>query len=118
MPARILTLTGRRTCIRFPARLGPKAALNIARLAHGTAIIGLIALGITANLGWLYYAGVSLATVLLIAENRLVKPNDFSRINLAFFTINGIVSIVLAIAAISDILLKMPPMLSLLPAYR
>ena len=87
----------------LPSRVGPAKALWIARGSHALAIVGLVALGVTAELGFIYGIGVLLATLLLVVENALVRPGDYSRVNLAFFTINGIVSMVLAITAIVDV---------------
>ena len=92
----------------LPATLGPRAALWIARASHALVVVGLILLGLVADLGVVYAGGVALVAILLIAENSLVKPGDYRRVNLAFFTINGIVSLVLAVAAIIDILVAAP----------
>jgi len=88
----------------LPAKLGPAKALWIARASHLTAVAGLIALGIVARLGVIYGAGVAFAAALLAVQNVLVRPTDLRRINLAF-SLNGGVSIILAAAAITDILL-------------
>jgi 4-hydroxybenzoate polyprenyltransferase len=90
----------------LPSRIGPAKALWIARAAHAIVVASLVALGVVANLGAVYAVGVAVAAVLLIVENALVKPNDFRRVNLAFFTINGAVSLALAAAAIADLLLR------------
>ncbi len=89
----------------LPSRLGPTAALRIARLAHVSSIVALVALGVVAKLGWLYAAGVVIAAGLLAIENSLVRPGDYSKVNVAFFTLNGVVSVVLATLAIADMLL-------------
>ena len=62
-------------------------------------------LGVLAGLGMLYAVGVVIAAVLLIAENALVRADDLSKVNLAFFTVNGVVSMVLGGLAIADVLL-------------
>jgi 4-hydroxybenzoate polyprenyltransferase len=90
----------------LPSRIGPAKALWIARAAHAAVVAALVALGVVADLGAVYAVGVAVAAVLLIIENALVKPNDFRRVNLAFFTINGVVSLALAAAAIADLLLR------------
>jgi len=89
----------------LPSRLGPARALWIARLAHAASIAALVALGLIARLGWLYAVGVAIAATLLTIENCLVHPGDYRKVNVAFFTVNGIVSIVLATMAIADTLL-------------
>ncbi|MFQ5412981.1 MAG: 4-hydroxybenzoate octaprenyltransferase [Phycisphaerae bacterium] len=89
----------------LPARIGPARALLIARVAHALTVAGLVTLGYVAGLGWVYGTGVAAVACLLVVENRLVKPDDYRRVNLAFFTMNGAVSLVLAAAAVIDILL-------------
>lgn len=95
----------------LPARLGPGPALWIARTAHTGVVVLLLLLGWLAGLGWLYLAGVGAAALLLVIENALVHPGNYSRVNLAFFTINGIVSVLLGGLAIADVLLKLKPAL-------
>ena len=89
----------------LPSRLGAPTALWIARLAHASSIVALVALGFVAGLGWLYAGGVAIAALLLAIENSLVRPGDYSKVNIAFFTLNGVVSVVLATMAIADMLL-------------
>ena len=76
------------------------AALIVAML-----VAALAAFGLSAHLGAIYAVGVGIAAVLLVVENSLVHAGDYGRINLAFFTLNGVVSVVLAGAAIADILM-------------
>ena len=92
----------------FPARLGPRAALLVARLCHVSVVLLLVGLAVVASLGWLYLTGVVIVAALLAVENGLVKPDDFSRVNLAFFTINGIVSVVLGVLTLLDVLILSP----------
>ncbi len=89
----------------IPSRLGAAAALALSRSCHIAAVALLAFLGRSEQLGPIYYAGLVAVALLLIAEQSVVRPSDFSRVNLAFFTINGIVSVVFAAAAITDILL-------------
>jgi len=88
----------------LPARIGPKKALRLARLLHVITVLCLVGLWRIAGLGWMYLAGVACVAVLLTIENSLVHPNDYGKVNLAFFTVNGIVSCILATAAIVDVL--------------
>ncbi|MCC7293326.1 MAG: UbiA family prenyltransferase [Phycisphaerales bacterium] len=92
----------------LPARLGAAKALALTKAMHAAALAALIALGFVGKLGLLYYAGVAAAAVLLVVENALVRPGDYARVNMAFFTINGVVSCVLAAATIGDVLLARP----------
>lgn len=93
----------------LPARIGPRAALAVTRGLHVLVVVLLLAVGGLCGLGWLYHAGVGVVAILLVIENAAVRPNDFSRVNLAFFTINGVVSLVMGGCAIADVLLALPP---------
>ncbi len=92
----------------LPSRSGPRAALAVARACHVVTVVLLLVLGAVAGLGWVYLSGVVLVAVLLVVENSLVHPGDYSRVNVAFFTVNGLVSLGLGILAVADILLAMP----------
>ena len=78
----------------LPVALGERRAFIAARLLHVVAIASLIAVGIAVHAGILYSIGVSAAAVLLLYEHTLVKPGDLSKLDAAFFTMNGIISIV------------------------
>jgi len=93
----------------LPARLGVARALWITRGAHVATVVLLAALVPLASLGWLYGIGVAAVAVLLLVENRLVRPDDLSRVNVAFFTVNGVVSLVLGGLAIADVLVLGSP---------
>lgn len=88
-----------------PARWGTGAALWLARAFHAVTVAALLGTGWTGGLGALYYAGVALVAMLLIVENALVSPRDLRRVNVAFFTVNGVVGLVLGLLGILDILL-------------
>lgn len=77
-----------------PAALGESRALSIARNLHGLTVIGLALAGVGAGAGLIYFIGVAVAAALLLYEHSLVKQDDFSRLNAAFFTMNGVISIV------------------------
>lgn len=79
----------------IPARYGIKNSLWIARLFHMQAFIALLILFVATGLGWLAFAGVIAVGILLIYQHTLVKPNDLSRMNAAFFTTNAFVSVIL-----------------------
>ena len=88
----------------LPSRIGAAKALWVGRASHLATVGCLIALGLVAGLGYLYAAGVAVAALLLLIENALVKSDDFSKVNLSFLTINGIVSLLLSACTIGDIL--------------
>ncbi len=81
----------------IPARFGIKNSLRIARIFHAQAFIVLLLLYFVTNLGWLALTGVFLVGALMIYQHTLVKPNDLSRMNAAFFTTNAFVSVILFI---------------------
>ena len=90
-----------------PARVGIARALWIARVTHVACAALLLTLGWhSPHLGALYFIGASIAIALLIIEHAIVKPNDLSRVNLAFFTINGIISLLLGTLGIIDVFIK------------
>ena len=79
----------------IPARFGIKGALLIAKIFHVQAFIVLILLYLATGLGWLALTGVIAAGLLMIYQHMLVKPNDLSGMNAAFFTANAFVSVIL-----------------------
>jgi 4-hydroxybenzoate polyprenyltransferase len=87
-----------------PAKLGVKHALQLAAACHALMILPLIALGLTYPLGPIYFTGVVAVAVLLIYEHRLVRPDDLSRVNVAFFQVNIVISIGLLIVTVLDLL--------------
>ena len=76
-----------------PSRIGVAETLWLARSMHFLSASALLALGVMANLAWPYYIGWAIAALLLIYENRQVKPDDLSRIGAVFFRVNGYVSV-------------------------
>lgn len=88
-----------------PARIGINRALWVSRLTHAACVAMLIWLGVSADaLGWLYFVGVAAAVGLLIVEHSLVKADDLSKVGLAFFTMNGVISLVLGTLGIVDVI--------------
>ena len=77
-----------------PATFGEANALGIARALHLTTVAALALAGVGAGAGILYFAGVLGAGLLLLYEHSLVRADDFSRLDAAFFTMNGVISIV------------------------
>jgi 4-hydroxybenzoate polyprenyltransferase len=79
----------------IPARFGIKNSLTIARIFHAQAFFVLILLYFITELGWLALLGVVATGALMIYQHTLVKSNDLSRLNAAFFTTNAFVSVIL-----------------------
>ena len=86
--------------------LGPSGAIAVARVLHGAAAVALVAFGVAAGFGVWYLAGVGAALALLVWEHRLVHPGDYSRLDAAFFSMNGIISAAVAAGAIADVVLR------------
>ena len=90
----------------MPALLGNAGAMLVSRLSH-TLMIGLLVMaGLSANLGPIYFLAVALAAGMVAWEQSLVKPNDLSRLNLAFFTLNGYISAGLFVLTLIDVLVR------------
>lgn len=92
----------------IPGAMGIRAALMVARLLHIAMIAMLVWLSQLLHLGHLSLAGIGVVAVLLAYEHSLVKPHDLSRVNAAFFTMNGFVSILFFLFWAADILLLTP----------
>ncbi|MCG3125555.1 MAG: 4-hydroxybenzoate octaprenyltransferase [Phycisphaerae bacterium] len=95
----------RRGLFSLPATMGVAAALRLARVLHLLTALALISVGLAHQLGWLYYLGVACVAALLAYENAIVSPRDLSRVDVAFFTINGVVGVVLGVLGVLDIVL-------------
>jgi 4-hydroxybenzoate polyprenyltransferase len=87
-----------------PAKVGVAAALWIARLTHAACVAALVWLGLAVpQFGTIYFVAVAIAVVLLLVEHSLVGPRDLSKVNVAFFTINGVISLVVGAMGIADV---------------
>ncbi len=89
----------------IPAIFGLKRALEISSGLHIIAPIFFIAVGVVMSMSWLYYVGVAIAIVLLYRQHRLVSADDFSKIGVAFFDLNGYLSLLLFVFSILDLIL-------------
>ncbi|MEW6357551.1 MAG: UbiA-like polyprenyltransferase [Planctomycetota bacterium] len=89
----------------IPKAVGVPWALRISSIFHAAMVGLLLVMSLCSDLGWLFVCGVAAAGAMLIYEHRLVRPDDISRVNMAFFTVNGIVSVALACVGIADVLL-------------
>jgi len=88
----------------IPTALGKKGALMVSNILHIASACFVIAAGFLAGFGLLYWLGAAVFAGLLVYQHTLVKPNDLSRVNIAFMTTNGIASIVFAAFVIADLL--------------
>ncbi|MFL6161598.1 MAG: menaquinone biosynthesis prenyltransferase MqnP [Jatrophihabitantaceae bacterium] len=87
----------------FPARFGIPAALRASSLAHLATVACYVWFGISAGLGWLWWLGLAITGAALIYEHLIVRADDLSRVNRAFFTANGFVGIQLFVFALADL---------------
>lgn len=87
----------------LPSRWGIGAALRVSRLLHVLTVVGLVLVGWMFGLGVVYYAGVFVIGAVLVYEQSLVRPTDLSRVNLAFFNLNGVISLVFFLATLVDL---------------
>lgn len=90
----------------IPAALGKSRALQVSNILHLLSAVCVIVAGLLGNVGNWYWLAVVFFIGLLIYQHTLVKPTNLSKVNLAFFTTNGIASVVFAIFVIIDLFLK------------
>jgi len=83
-------------------RLGERRAILAGKLLHGVTIPALAVFGMGAGFGYWYFAGVLVAAAILAYEHQLVKPGDLSRLDAAFFTMNGVMSVTVFLFALVD----------------
>jgi 4-hydroxybenzoate polyprenyltransferase len=88
----------------IPARFGIAKSLRLAAALHGAMVVLLVALGLAMPLGTIYFAGVAAVAGLLFYEHRLVRPEDLSQVNRAFFQVNIVISMGLLAVTILDLL--------------
>jgi 4-hydroxybenzoate polyprenyltransferase len=92
-----------RKLFSIPARLGIRGALRLAFLSHLLTIACLFLLWHYSPLGTVFFVGVSLISLLLLYQHALVKPDDLTRVNIAFFNVNSVVSIGLLLLGLADL---------------
>jgi 4-hydroxybenzoate polyprenyltransferase len=78
-----------------PARFGIPTALTTARMCHALTIAAFAGLGFLMGLGLLYWLGVLVVAALFVYEHSLLSPGDLSRLDLAFFNVNGYIAVIL-----------------------
>jgi 4-hydroxybenzoate polyprenyltransferase len=82
----------------LPARFGRRAAFRLAALAHLLAFVCFTATGLATGLGIAYYLGLAFTGAAMVYQHYVVSPTDLSRIQLSFFTMNGMISLTLFVA--------------------
>lgn len=88
-----------------PARFGIRTALWLSGILHVVMMVLLVAVARMEGLGWLAFVGLALVAILLAYEHGLVRPSDLSRLNAAFFNINGYVSVLFFVTWAADVLI-------------
>jgi 4-hydroxybenzoate polyprenyltransferase len=89
----------------IPKALGVRGALRVAAICHLLMIVPLVGLGMIYPLGWVYYLGVAAVAALLVYEHALIRPDDLTRVNVAFFNVNVVISVGLLVVSLVDILI-------------
>lgn len=90
----------------IPARFSVPTALTLSSFTHVNTTLFFLLAGWAAGLGWMYLLFWAVVSAVLVWEHRLIAPNDLSRINLAFFTLNGCIAIVLFAGVLADLFLS------------
>jgi 4-hydroxybenzoate polyprenyltransferase len=86
----------------IPQRFGIRRSLWISRASHAGAMAALFLLSFLLSLGWLYLAGVFIAVGLIVYEHTLVRENDLSKLDIAFFNMNGYLSVTVFLFTLAD----------------
>jgi len=89
----------------MPARFGVATSLRLAAFSHVDAALFFLLAGYAAGLSWIYYASWAVCSLVLLIEHRLLSENDLSRINVAFFTLNGIIAVLLGVGTLLAVFL-------------
>ena len=87
----------------IPKKMGLKNSLRLSSILHFLMVIVLVLFMYFTNLDIIYFGGVCFVCVMLFYEHSLIKPHDLSNINMAFFTVNGLISIILMIITLVDV---------------
>jgi len=90
----------------LPADTGVPTSLALSTFSHAVTAIFFLLAGWAAGAGWIYAVFCLLVAAILQIEHRLISPDDMSRVNLAFFTLNGFVAVFLFAGAVLDTVLR------------
>jgi 4-hydroxybenzoate polyprenyltransferase len=91
-----------------PSRFGVRTALLLAKINHALTILAFAAVGVMMGLSWPYWAAVIVSAVLLTYENLLVKEDDLSRLDFAFFNLNGYIALALLAGTVGALFISGP----------
>ena len=95
--------TAPRACTRCPSAFGVRVTFAVSRALHVATVGFLVLAGIGLAVGPWYWAGVGAVAALLLYEHLLVSPGDLRRLDLAFFTMNGVISLTLFAFVLADV---------------
>ena len=87
----------------LPANFGVQAALQLSTFSHVNTVIFFFFAGLAAQLGWVYFLCWAIVALVLIWEHRLISSDDLGRVNMAFFTLNGLVAMVLFAGVLGEL---------------
>ena len=87
----------------IPARFGLATALTLSTASHVLAAIFFFLAGWAAGAGWVFQASMAVIAAILLFEHRLISPQDLSRVNMAFFTLNGVVAVFVFVGVLLDL---------------
>jgi len=87
------------------SRFGVRGVFTGARFLHAATIVFLASVGARLDLGWFYWIGVVVVAALLVYEHLLIRPDDLRRLDAAFFTVNGVISVVFFLFVLADVTL-------------
>jgi 4-hydroxybenzoate polyprenyltransferase len=90
----------------IPARFGVTGALVVSALLHLMTVSALVMLARAGGLGAIYLGGVALIAAILVWEHAILRPGDLSRLDMAFFNLNGYVSVAFLVATVADVLVR------------
>ncbi|MDE3213605.1 MAG: putative 4-hydroxybenzoate polyprenyltransferase [Bacteroidota bacterium] len=91
----------------IPSMLGIPRSLRVSEALHFLSFAAIVAAGMVGGFSWLYWCGAAIFGYFLVYQHTLVKPGDLSRVNRAFFTSNGIASVVFSVFVLADMFLKL-----------
>jgi 4-hydroxybenzoate polyprenyltransferase len=90
----------------IPVAFGPETAVRISKVLHAGTVLALMVVGWATGAGGLYAVGVAVAAALLLYEHTLVTPHDLRRLDAAFFTMNGVISIAFFLFVLAERIMR------------
>jgi len=90
----------------LPVRLGITGSLRFAQLAHAVMAALLLGFGLISQMGWPYYAGWAAIAACLVHQHRLARNQDPVSVNVAFFRMNAVISVILLVAVVTDVVVR------------